>query len=292
MFLGSVGKRHTLLTAQTSEPTAPSSFDSKNIEGIDAWILVNGDDDAADDHDRDGGPLSYATSLSIATTRQATEGPRTEWSQEAVFNTLPGNAICSKTTLDPMRAVCSTPQARTEVEYQRQLLVRETVNATLDRLVELFCDPCNGCDDSDGLFSRLKSGRPTVTTQINSKQEGQMDIECSHDDVLQTPSIATKSGDPSTTRVCPAIVQEYICRAGDASIVSERLAELDGRAATQKTLATAAEGFVDFDDQARQLKDARREALESELHKALQEAESLRSQCLEQGYDPDEAKYR
>ncbi|KAK5719522.1 hypothetical protein LTR15_008046 [Elasticomyces elasticus] len=295
MFLSSVSKRHTGLTAPGLGSTVSGSGQSKNIEHINSWILVDDDDDdddASANHDHNDEPLCHTTSLSTWPTRQATECPRTEWDQHDVLNTPPETAICSKTTPDPEICVCGTSQARTEVKYQRQLLVRETVDATLDRLVELFWGPCNSYDSLDGLSSQLQSRRPMIATQLNTKQEGRVEIECLHDNIQQSLPSDQESSDTSITCVCPAIVEEYICRAGDASIANDRLAELHGRAAMQKTLATAMTGFADLDDQARQLKDARREALESDLHKALQEAESLRSQCLEQGYDPDEARYR
>ncbi|KAK5696194.1 hypothetical protein LTR97_008614 [Elasticomyces elasticus] len=279
--------------AQSLDRQISGSGYSNNIENIDSWILVDDeDDDASPNHDHNDESLWHTTSLSTWPTQQATECPRTECDQHAVLTTPPEIAICSKATPDPEICVCGTSQARTEVKYQRQLLVRETVDATLDQLVELFSDPGNSYDNLDVLSSQLQSRRPMIATQLNTKQEGQTETECLHDNIQQTLPSDQEFCDSSTTCVCPAIVEEYICRAGDASIVNDRLAELHGRAATRKTLAAAVEGFAGFDDQAQQLKDARREALESELHTALQEAESLRSQCLEQGYDPDEARYR
>jgi hypothetical protein len=84
----------------------------------------------------------------------------------------------------------------------------------------------------------------------------------------------------------PPIIENYMRRAGDASIAAERLAELDYEISTRSSSSCGFRGVeLVLDVQ-------RRAILNAELRSATRDAEALKAACLERGLDPERSRYR
>ncbi|KAK3115370.1 hypothetical protein LTR53_005361 [Teratosphaeriaceae sp. CCFEE 6253] len=187
--------------------------------------------------------------------------------------------------------------ARAQARHERQRYDQycTLVNLTLDRLSAAASQPHYATDDFRSLRAQLSDDVRTVVEQLNVlHQNGEETLRVppglwpAHETAARHVNTAAAVspygglGDPN-----PPVVEEYIRRAGDASIASERLAELEYALAMEQARGLS-ESVLEHERAAQE----RRQELEAELRSALRDTAVLERSCIAQGHDPEQARYR
>ncbi|KAK3075503.1 hypothetical protein LTR53_001120 [Teratosphaeriaceae sp. CCFEE 6253] len=280
--------------------------EAKHLSASDAeessWVFVEHPSDGHDDDNNSNNPLVYATSSNdlapkaidsgaAHTQRPSRYHTRDGSTHEQSATITNGDHGSAEVSLEYNRAA----RAQARHERQRYNQYCTLVNLTLDRLSAATSQPHYATDDFRSLRQQLSDDVRTVVEQLNVlHQNGEdtlrpsrglwptYDATAPHVNAL---AAATTYGGLRDAN--PPVVEEYIRRAGDASIASERLAELEYALAVEQARGLP-ESVLEHERAAKE----RRQELEAELRSALRDTAMLERACIAQGHDPEQARYR
>ncbi|KAK4892808.1 hypothetical protein LTR27_008722 [Elasticomyces elasticus] len=151
-----------------------------------------------------------------------------------------------------------------------------------------------------GLHQQALSDIHLVLEQAEVQKRAETDMIRIESALFESPYFAAQSTQTQTESYQglddddpekSVVLNSWIRRAGDASITSERIAELDDVAMIQESVnGLERSPLVDCSEVA-DVGDERRRTLQEELICALREAEILKDRCIAEGLDPERAKH-